>query len=247
MIPPRDLAAVIIEPVLGEGGFITPPPAFWPELREFCDRNGIVLILDEVQTGFGRTGTMFACEQLGVMPDLMTVAKSMAAGMPLSGVVGRAEVMDAVPKGGVGGTYGGNPVACAAALAAMEIIEREVVNNDRARTVGTRIRERLLALSSRIPIIGDVRGIGAMLAIELVSDPATREPAAQETAAVVSTARDHGLLLLSAGTYGNVIRLLMPLTIGDDELEEGLSILEGALLRISKPHLTAAAHSLSTS
>jgi 4-aminobutyrate aminotransferase/(S)-3-amino-2-methylpropionate transaminase len=164
----RDVAAIVIEPVLGEGGFITPPPEFWPALRAFCDRHQILLVLDVVQTGFGRTGTMFACEQLGVMPDLMTVAKSIAGGMPLSAVVGRADVMNAVPKGGVGGTYGGNPVACAAALQAMSIIEHEIVAPGRAAVIGARIRERLTRLAARMPIVGDVRGLGAMLAMELV-------------------------------------------------------------------------------
>jgi 4-aminobutyrate aminotransferase/(S)-3-amino-2-methylpropionate transaminase len=173
---------------------------------------------------------MFACEQLGVAPDLMTVAKSMAAGMPLSGVVGRADVMDAVPKGGVGGTYGGNPVACAAALAAMDIIEHELVASGRAAAVGTRVRARMTALAERIDAIGDVRGLGAMLAIELVRDRLTREPATAETQAIITRARNHGLLLLPAGTFGNVIRFLMPLSITDEELDEGLAILEDALL-----------------
>jgi 4-aminobutyrate aminotransferase/(S)-3-amino-2-methylpropionate transaminase len=224
-VQPRDVAAVILEPVLGEGGFITPPPDFWPALRAFCDRNGVLLILDEVQTGFGRTGTMFASEQLGIAPDLMALAKSLAGGMPLSAVVGRAAVMDAVPKGGVGGTYGGNPVACAAALSAIEILE-ETVASGRAAAIGARVRDRMTRLADRTPLIGDVRGMGAMIAIELVRDRATREPAAAETQAVIAAARNRGLLLLQAGTYGNVIRFLMPLTITDEELDEGLEILE---------------------
>lgn len=235
IIQPRDLAAVIIEPVLGEGGFITPPPEFWPALRAFCDRHQVLLIADEIQTGFGRTGTMFACEQLSVHPDLMTVAKSMAGGMPLSAVVGRADVMDAVPKGGVGGTYGGNPVACAAALAAMTIIERDLVATGRAAAVGARVRDRLTSLAGRTELIGDVRGLGAMLAIELVRDRITQEPATGETQAIITAARNRGLLLLSAGTHGNVIRFLMPLTIADDELDEGLGILEDAFREALQP------------
>ena len=229
IVQPSELAAVIIEPVLGEGGFITPPPEFWPELRAFCNRHGVLLILDEVQTGFGRTGTMFAAEQIGVAPDLMTVAKSMAGGMPLSGVVGRADVMNAVPKGGVGGTYGGNPVACAAALAAMRIVEREIVGTGRAAAIGRIVRDRLERLAARVPLVGEVRGLGAMLAIELVRDAHTKEPAAQETQTAIAAARDRGVLLLSAGTYGNVIRFLMPLSIDDDTLAEGLAVVEQAM------------------
>ena len=235
IVQPSELAAVIIEPVLGEGGFITPPHAFWPELRAFCNRHGVLLILDEVQTGFGRTGTMFAAEQLGIAPDLMTVAKSMGGGMPLSGVVGRADVMNAVPRGGVGGTYGGNPVACAAALAAMQIIDTDIVGTGRAAAVGRVVRDRLERLAARAPLIGDVRGLGAMLAIELVGDQRTKEPAARETQDAIAAARDRGVLLLSAGTYGNVIRFLMPLSIDDDTLAEGLSVIDQVLCP-SSPH-----------
>jgi 4-aminobutyrate aminotransferase/(S)-3-amino-2-methylpropionate transaminase len=235
IVDPADLAAVIIEPVLGEGGFITPPREFWPQLREFCDRYGVVLILDEVQTGFGRTGTMFACEQLGVAPDLMTVAKSIAAGLPLSAVVGRAAVMDSVGRGGVGGTYGGNPIACHAAIAAMRILETEVVGNGRAALLGRIVSDRLSSLAVRHHLIGEVRGLGAMQAIELVRDRMSLEPAAAETHAVIAAARDRGLLLLSAGTFGNVIRLLMPLTIADGVLDEGLAILEEAMAAVSPP------------
>jgi 4-aminobutyrate aminotransferase/(S)-3-amino-2-methylpropionate transaminase len=172
---------------------------------------------------------MFACEQLEMTPDMMTVAKSIAGGMPLSAVIGRADVMDSVPKGGVGGTYGGNPVACAAALAAMQILEHEVVGTGRAAVIGARVKDRLKRMASAIPLIGDIRGLGAMLAIELVTDPITREPATHETQAAIVAARKRGLLLLPAGTYGNVIRFLMPLTITDQELDEGLAILEQSL------------------
>jgi 4-aminobutyrate aminotransferase/(S)-3-amino-2-methylpropionate transaminase len=226
IVPPGELAAVIIEPVLGEGGFITPPAEFWPALRAFCDRHGIVLILDEVQTGFGRTGTMFAAEQLGIEPDVIAVAKSIAGGLPLSGIVGRAGIMNAVPRGGVGGTYGGNPVACAAALAALACIERDLVATGRATEIGRRIRAHLTRMASRHALIGEIRGLGTMLAIELVRDRATLEPASSETLAIVAKARDAGLLLLSAGTHGNVIRFLMPLVITDEELEEGFAVLD---------------------
>jgi 4-aminobutyrate aminotransferase/(S)-3-amino-2-methylpropionate transaminase len=233
IVPPTELAAIIIEPVLGEGGFITPPAEFWPALRAFCDRHGIVLILDEVQTGFGRTGTMFAAEQLGIEPDVIAVAKSMAGGMPLSGIVGRARIMNAVPRGGVGGTYGGNPVACAAALAAMSCIQRDLVATGRSTEIGRRIRAHLTRIASQHALIGEIRGLGTMLAIELVRDRTSLEPASSETQAIVAKAREAGLLLLSAGTHGNVIRFLMPLVIADEELEEGFAILDRVLTELT--------------
>lgn len=228
IVRPAELAAVVIEPVLGEGGFVVPPVAFLAELRALCDEHGIVLIADEIQSGFGRTGTLFACEGLGLSPDLMTVAKSIAGGLPLAGVVGRASIMDAVTPGGLGGTFAGNPVACAAALAAIDLLEREV-RSGRPAAMGQKLHGRLLQLQRRCPLIGEVRGLGPMLAIELVRDQTTKEPAPVETAAVIAKARDRGLLLLSAGTYANVIRFLAPLTISDAALEEGLSVLESVL------------------
>jgi 4-aminobutyrate aminotransferase/(S)-3-amino-2-methylpropionate transaminase len=228
VVAPTDLAAIIIEPVLGEGGFVVPPPAFLHELRALADAHGIVLIIDEVQSGFGRTGKMFAIEHLGIDPDLMTLAKSMGAGTPLAAVVGRASLMDTIQPGGVGGTYGGNPVACAAALEAIRIIEG-LVTSGRAAAIGARLRARLEQLAEAHPIIGDVRGVGAMQAIELVRDRATREPASSETSTIVATARGKGLLLFPAGTYGNVIRFLMPLVATDAELDEGLDVLASAL------------------
>ena len=223
VVAPTDLAAIIVEPVLGEGGFVVPPPAFLHELRALADAHGIVLIIDEVQSGFGRTGKMFAIEHLGIEPDLLTLAKSMGAGMPLAAVVGRASLMDTIQPGGVGGTFGGNPVACAAALEAIAIIER-LVTGGHAEQLGTRLRARLDGMAATIPLIGDVRGVGAMQAIELVRDRVTREPAATETAAVVSAARKKGVLLFPAGTYGNVLRFLMPLTTTFDELDEGMDV-----------------------
>jgi 4-aminobutyrate aminotransferase/(S)-3-amino-2-methylpropionate transaminase len=228
IVRPSDLAAVIIEPVLGEGGFITPPIAFWPELREFCSRHGVILIADEVQTGFGRTGPMFASETLDIRPDLVTMAKSIAAGLPLSAVVGRAPLMNAVPKGGLGGTFGGNPVACRAALAAIGVL-RDVVHSGRPAAIGARVRSALDDVASRCALVGEVRGLGAMLAVELVKDQTTKEPAAAETERAIADARRRGLLLLSAGTYGNVLRFLMPLTISDAVLDEGLAILAQVL------------------
>jgi 4-aminobutyrate aminotransferase / (S)-3-amino-2-methylpropionate transaminase / 5-aminovalerate transaminase len=228
VVAPTDLAAIIIEPVLGEGGFVVPPPSFLHELRALADAHGIVLIIDEVQSGFGRTGKMFAIEHVGIEPDLMTLAKSMGAGMPLAAVVGRASLMDTIQPGGVGGTYGGNPVACAAALEAIEIIER-LVSSGHAAQLGARLRERLDRMAARHVIIGDVRGVGAMQAIELVRDRTTREPAAPETSALVAAVRARGVLLFPAGTYGNVVRFLMPLTTTFDELDEGLDVVDAAL------------------
>jgi 4-aminobutyrate aminotransferase/(S)-3-amino-2-methylpropionate transaminase len=224
----EDVAAIVFEPQLGEGGFVPAPPEFVQGLRRICDAHGIVLIADEVQTGFGRTGRMFAMEHFGVEPDLMVVAKSIAAGLPLSGVVGRAALMDAPHEGALGGTYVGNPVALAAGLAVLDVFEEEDLVA-RGAVVGETIRARMLAWQERYPQIGDVRGLGAMLAIELVRDPQTKEPAAPLAAAIVSAAAERGLLLLTAGTYGNCIRVLCPLVIGDAELEEALGVWEEAL------------------
>jgi 4-aminobutyrate aminotransferase / (S)-3-amino-2-methylpropionate transaminase / 5-aminovalerate transaminase len=228
LVRPDDLAAIIVEPILGEGGFVVPPAAFLQELRALADRHGIVLILDEVQSGFGRSGTMFACERFGIEPDLITLAKSMGAGMPLAAVIGRAPVMDAIQPGGVGGTFAGNPVACAAALEAMAIIER-TVRSGQAERLGMRLRERLDELAVRCPLVGEVRGVGAMQAIELVRDRRTKEAAGAETADVVSAARARGLLLVSCGTYGNVIRFLMPLTTPVEWLDEALDVLDASV------------------
>jgi 4-aminobutyrate aminotransferase/(S)-3-amino-2-methylpropionate transaminase len=228
LVRPEDLAAILIEPVLGEGGFVVAPSAFLEELRALATKHGIVLIADEVQTGFGRTGTMFACERLGLDPDLVTLAKSVGAGMPLAAVVGRAPIMDSIQPGGVGGTFGGNPVACAAALAAIDVIERLVTSGD-AERLGTHLRSRLVRLAATRPIVGDVRGLGVMQALELVRDAATREPAAAETAAIVAEARSRGLLLFPAGTYGNVIRFLMPLVMTTAQVDEGLDVLEASI------------------
>ena len=228
LVHPDDLAAIVVEPILGEGGFVVPPPEFLHALRALATAHGIVLVIDEVQSGFGRTGRMFAIEHLGIEPDLMTVAKSVGGGLPLAAVVGRATLMDAIQPGGVGGTFGGNPVACRAALAAIAVIEKTLASGHVA-ALAARLRERLMALQAATPLIGEVRGTGLMQAIELVKDRETREPAATETAAIVARARATGVLLFPAGTYGNVIRFLMPLTTTIEELEEGMAVVERAV------------------
>ncbi len=227
-VPPEHVAAIVFEPQLGEGGFVPAPRAYVEALREVCDRHGIVLVADEVQTGFARTGRMFAMEHFGVEPDLVTVAKSIAGGLPLSGVVGRAEIMDGAHDGAIGGTYIGNPVAQAAALAVLDVIADEGLV-EQATTIGDRIRERMLAWQARFPAIGDVRGLGAMLAIELVADRATKEPAPELARAVIHAALVRGLILLKAGVYGNCIRVLCPLTIEEAVLDEALAVWEDAL------------------
>ena len=222
------VAAIVIEPVLGEGGFVVAPRDFMAGVRRICDDNGIVMVVDEVQTGFCRTGKLFAIEHYDVEPDLITIAKSVAAGLPLSGVLGRAAIMDAPGRNAVGGTYVGNPVAQAAALAVLDAFDEEGLV-ERAVAVGETIRTRMLGWQGRFDEIGDVRGLGAMLAIELVHDRESRDPAPELVAAVCDHAFRNGLLLLSAGIYSNVIRVLVPLMIGDGELEEALGVWEQAL------------------
>lgn len=225
---PRDIAAIVIEPVQGEGGFHPCPPRFMQQLRALCDRHGILLIADEVQTGAGRTGSFFAMEQMGVAADLTTFAKSIAGGFPLAGVCGRAEVMDAIAPGGLGGTYAGNPLACAAALAVLEVFEEERLL-ERARVIGERLQAGLQALQARHRQIVEVRGLGAMQAIELGEQGDPRVPATALTARLVARARDRGLILLSCGAYGNILRILVPLTVSDAQLDRGLAILGDCL------------------
>lgn len=222
-----NLAAVIIEPIQGEGGFIVPADGFLPALVDWCRANGVVFIADEVQSGFARTGAMFASELFGIVPDLVTTAKGIAGGMPLAAVTGRAEIMDAAHAGGLGGTYGGNPVACAAALAAIDAFENDGLL-ERAREIGGILRARLESLQQSDPRIGEVRGHGAMIAAEFVH-PETREPDAALTAAVAKAAIAEGVIVLTCGTYGNVIRFLPPLSIPDDLLNEGLDVVAAAL------------------
>lgn len=226
-------AAVIAEPITGEGGFITPPPEYFPKLINICRDNGILFIADEIQTGMGRTGRMFAMEHWNVEPDLMTVAKSLAAGMPLSAVVGRKEMMEVVHPFGLGGTYGGNPVACRAGLAVMEIFEEENLLQA-AEALGKKLKKRFDAFQKEYELIGEVRGIGPMLALELVKDRETKEPATDEAKALVKFCYDKGLIVLSCGNFGNVIRTLMPLVITDELLERGLAIIEEGLTSLSK-------------
>jgi 4-aminobutyrate aminotransferase / (S)-3-amino-2-methylpropionate transaminase / 5-aminovalerate transaminase len=227
-VSPTRVAAIVIEPELGEGGFVPAPFEFMRGIRELCDTHGMLLIADEIQTGFGRTGRLFAVEHSRVEPDLMTVAKSLAAGFPLSGVVGKAAVMDAPDPGGLGGTYGGNPVACAAALAVMDVMRDEKLP-ERAARIGSVVEERMRTWAGEHELIGEVRGLGAMMGMELVRDRKTREPADKETAQILARAREKGLIALRCGVHHNVIRTLMPLTIPDDQLEEGLDILGAAL------------------
>ena len=222
-----NLAAVLIEPIQGEGGFIVPAEGFLPALAQWCRENGVVFIADEVQSGFARTGAMFASELFGIVPDLVTTAKGIAGGLPLAAVTGRAEIMDAAHAGGLGGTYGGNPIACAAALAAIEVYETEDLAG-RARDVGEILQTRLRAMQEQDPRIGDVRGRGAMVAAEFV-DPATGAPDAALTSAVAKACLAEGVIVLTCGTYGNVIRFLPPLAIGDELLNEGLDVLASVL------------------
>ena len=223
----ENCAAVIIEPVQGEGGFITPPRGFLPALAQWCRDHGILFIADEVQSGFCRTGDWFACDDEGVVPDLVTTAKGIAGGMPLSALTGRAEIMDSIHPGGLGGTYGGNPVACAAALAAIETME-ELDLRTRARQIEAILRADLEKLAAIYPQVGEIRGRGAMIAMELVTDPQTKEPAAALAAAINKACHAQGLVTLTCGTLGNVFRFLPPLVISDDLLHEGMAILADA-------------------
>jgi 4-aminobutyrate aminotransferase/(S)-3-amino-2-methylpropionate transaminase len=224
-------AAVIVEPIQGEGGFIAPPEGWLRSVADFCAEHGILLVADEIQTGFCRTGDWFACDHEGVVPDLVTTAKGMAGGLPLSAVTGRAEVMDAVHAGGLGGTYGGNPVACAAALGAIETMEAEHLCG-RARQIGTLFRDRLEAMREKFPVIADVRGRGAMMAVELTQAPGDLTPDPVATAAVNKHCHEQGLVTLTAGTFGNVFRFLPPLVAPDHLLSEGLDIVEDAFAHV---------------
>ena len=228
----ENTAAVIIEPIQGEGGFVVPPDGFLTRVADWCRDNGILLIADEIQTGFCRTGDWFACDHEGVVPDVITTAKGIAGGLPLAAVTGRAEIMDAVHAGGLGGTYGGNPVACAAALGAIETMRAEDLPR-RAREIEAIVVPRLRELAAKYPQVGDVRGRGAMLAVELVSDPVDKTPDAAFTGKVNSACHAEGLVTLTAGTYGNVLRFLPPLSIPDALLTEGLDILERAFASAS--------------
>ena len=225
-------AAVIAEPIQGEGGFITPPPEYFRKLQAICKKHGIVLIIDEVQTAMGRAGKLFAIEHWGIAPDIIVTAKSLAGGLPLSAVTGRAELMNAPHVGGLGGTFAGNPIACRAALAVLEVFEEERLLA-RAEALGQKVRARFEELQKRYDIIGEVRGLGPMLALELVKDRQKKTPATDETKKLVQVCYEKGLVLIACGNYGNVIRTLMPLVITDEQLEKGLGILEAGLRQIS--------------
>jgi 4-aminobutyrate aminotransferase/(S)-3-amino-2-methylpropionate transaminase len=218
-VSPDRVAAIIIEPVLGEGGFVPAPPAYLQELRRIATRHGIVLVCDEIQSGYGRTGKMFAIEHAGIEPDIIAIAKSLAAGLPLAAVVGRAEIMDAPAPGGLGGTYAGNPLACAAALAVLDIFEEERLA-DRAVVIGVRVEATLRALQRRFPRVGDVRGLGAMMGVEFTDEAGSDQPTYAKR--IVTEARARGLLLMAAGARGDIIRVLVPLVITDEELEASL-------------------------
>lgn len=227
-VAPETVACVVMEPVQGEGGFIIPSKRFVQHIADFCKQHGIVFVADEIQTGFARTGTYFAIEHFDVVPDLITVSKSLAAGIPLSGVIGKAEMMDAAAPGELGGTYAGSPLGCAAALAVLEIIEHEGLN-ERSEEIGRIIEERAFEWKKEHAFIGEIRRLGAMAAVEIVKDPETREPDKAKAAAIAAYANDNGLLLLTAGINGNIIRFLTPLVITDEQLKEGLDIIEAGL------------------
>jgi len=232
-VDPKEVAAVVVEPIQGEGGFVVPTDGFLPYLREMTERYGMLLVADEIQTGLGRTGKLFACEHYDIEPDMITVGKSLASGLPLSGVIGKQEIMDEPIPGSIGGTYVGNPLSCVAALAVLEIIEEENLL-ERAKEIGEYMLERFWEMQKKYELIGDVRGVGAMVAMELVKDRKTKEPAAEETSLIIREALQNGAVLAKAGLYANVIRMLVPLVITDEQLEEGLNILERAIATVAK-------------
>jgi 4-aminobutyrate aminotransferase/(S)-3-amino-2-methylpropionate transaminase len=234
------VAAVIAEPVLGEGGFVAPPQDFFRILIDICRKYGVLFIADEVQSGFGRTGALFASERYGIEPDIIVTAKSIGGGLPLAAITGRAEIMDAPGYGGLGGTFAGNPVACEAALAVLDMFEQQDLNA-RANELGERFQRRAREWQKRWPMIGEVRGLGAMQALELVQSTDKREPAAEETKQVTQYCYEHGVITISAGSYANVIRLLMPLVISDAQMDEALDVLEGALKTVYERKHEAAA------
>jgi 4-aminobutyrate aminotransferase/(S)-3-amino-2-methylpropionate transaminase len=231
MVAAESVAAVIAEPVLGEGGFVAPPKEYFSILQEICRKHGILFIADEVQSGIGRTGKFFAIEHYGVEPDLITSAKSLGGGLPLAAVTGRAEIMDAAAVGGLGGTFGGNPAACAAALAAIEIIEKNGLL-ERSTAIGKKFEERGKKWEKQFQVVGEIRGLGGMCAIELVKNPVTREPAGGETKKLAQYCYEHGLITITAGTYGNVMRILVPLVVSDAQFSEGLDVLEAGLSHV---------------
>ena len=240
VVAAEGVAAVIAEPVLGEGGFVAPPQDYFHTLIEICRKHGVLFIADEVQTGFGRTGALFASERYGIEPDIIVTAKSIGGGLPLAAITGRAEIMDAPGPGGLGGTFAGNPVACEAALAVLDMFEQQDLNA-RANALGEHFQKRAREWQKGWPMIGEVRGLGAMQAIELVQSQDKREPAAEETRQITQYCYEHGVITISAGSYGNVIRLLMPLVITDAQMDEALDVLEAALKAVYERKHEAAA------
>jgi 4-aminobutyrate aminotransferase/(S)-3-amino-2-methylpropionate transaminase len=241
IVAPESVAAVIAEPVLGEGGFIVPPKDYFALLQKICRQHGILFIADEVQSGFARTGKWFASEHFGIEPDMVTMAKSLGGGMPIAAVTGRAEIMDAPGVGSLGGTFCGHPLSCAAALAAIEAIEKENLLS-RSVAIGRRFEERARAWQKKWPLVGEVRGLGGMCAMELVRDAATREPADAETKQVARFCYEHGLITITAGTFNNVIRILVPLVVTDEQFDEGLGVIESALAAVAERKQAVLSH-----
>jgi 4-aminobutyrate aminotransferase/(S)-3-amino-2-methylpropionate transaminase len=232
-VPPEEIAAVIMEPVQGEGGFVIPSPVFVKGVKSLCEEHGILFIADEVQTGFGRTGKMFAIEHFNVIPDVITMSKSIAAGIPISAVTGRAEIMDSANIGEIGGTYGGSPIGCTAAIEVIKMMEEEGLL-ERANHIGQLFQDRFGQLGSRFQKIGEVRHLGAMCALEFVEDPVTKLPNKELVLQIVQEAHKNGLVLMTAGLYGNIIRILVPLVITDEQLQEGFEVLENAIVKFCK-------------
>jgi 4-aminobutyrate aminotransferase/(S)-3-amino-2-methylpropionate transaminase len=241
VVAPESVAALIVEPVLGEGGFVVPPRDYFRILHDICRKHGIVFIADEIQSGIGRTGKWFASEYFGIEPDLITTAKSLGGGLPIAAVTGRAEIMDAPGVGGLGSTFAGNPLSCVAALAAIETIEKEGLLA-RSTAIGKRFEERARGWQKKWALVGDVRGLGAMCAIELVRNTETREPADTETTALAHYCYEHGLITITAGTYNNIMRILVPLTVSDEQFDEGLDVLEAALASVTEHKQAALSH-----
>jgi 4-aminobutyrate aminotransferase/(S)-3-amino-2-methylpropionate transaminase len=231
VVASEDVAAVIAEPVLGEGGFVAPPKEFFPTLIDICHKHGVLFVADEVQSGFGRTGTLFACEQYGIEPDILVTAKSLGGGLPLAAITGKAEIMDAPGAGGLGGTFAGNPLSCAAALAVFDLFEKDDLLK-RANELGTRFQKRVRQWQKHWPLIGDIRGLGGMQAIELVKSPETRQPAPDETKQITKYCYEHGLITITAGSYGNVIRVLVPLVISETQMDEAMDVLEAGFAAV---------------
>jgi 4-aminobutyrate aminotransferase / (S)-3-amino-2-methylpropionate transaminase / 5-aminovalerate transaminase len=240
-VAPESVAAVIAEPVLGEGGFVVPPRDYFRLLQNICRKHGILFIADEIQSGFGRTGKWFACEHFGVEPDLITTAKSLGGGMPIAAVTGRAEIMDAPGPGSLGGTYCGHPLSCAAALAAIETIEKDKLLA-RSTAIGEQFEKRARGWQKKWRLVGEVRGLGGMCAMELVRDGQTREPADTETKQIAKYCYEQGLILLTAGTFNNIIRVLVPLVVTDEQFDEGLNVIEAALAAVAEPKQAALSH-----